>query len=47
LEAKLKASTKALGEADKKHADEVVATKLVADLAVKEVEARAIKTKKP
>jgi Fe2+ transport system protein B len=46
LEAKLKASTKALGEADKKHADEVAATKLAADRAVKEAEARETKAKK-
>jgi biopolymer transport protein ExbB/TolQ len=31
LEAKLKATTKALEEADKKHVEEVVATKLAAD----------------
>jgi hypothetical protein len=46
LEAKLKATTKALGEADKKHAEEVVATKLAADWAVKEAEARATKAEK-
>jgi hypothetical protein len=31
LEAKLKATTKALGEAEKKHVEEVVATKLAAN----------------
>jgi hypothetical protein len=46
LETKLKASTKALGEADKKFADKVAATKLATDQAVKEVEARATKAKK-
>jgi biopolymer transport protein ExbB/TolQ len=46
LEAKLKTATKALGEADKKHAEEVAATKLVTDQAVKEAEARATKAKK-
>jgi hypothetical protein len=46
LEAKLKASTKALGEAYKKCADEVAAIKLVVDRAVKEAEARATKAKK-
>jgi hypothetical protein len=35
LEAKLKATTKALEEADKKHAEEVAATKLAADHAVR------------
>jgi hypothetical protein len=35
-------------EADKKHAEEVVATKLAADQEIKEAEARAIKaTKSP
>jgi hypothetical protein len=43
LEAKLKASTKALGEADKKHGDKVAATNLASDRAVKEAEARATK----
>jgi Flp pilus assembly protein TadB len=46
LEAKLKASTKALGGDDKKRADEVAATKLATDRAVKEAEARATKAKK-
>jgi hypothetical protein len=46
LETKLKASTKALGEADKKRDDKVAATKLAADQAVKEAEARATKAKK-
>jgi hypothetical protein len=46
LETKLKASTKALGEADKKRADKVAATKLAADQAVKEAEARATKAEK-
>jgi hypothetical protein len=46
LEAKLKASTKALGGDDKKRADEVAASKLATDRAAKEVEARATKAKK-
>jgi hypothetical protein len=46
LEAKLKATTKAMGEANKKCAEEVVATKLVVDQAGKEAEARAITAKK-
>jgi hypothetical protein len=46
LESKLKVTTKALEEADKKCAKEVVATKLAADQVVKEGEARAIKAKK-
>jgi hypothetical protein len=46
LEAKLKATTKALGEADKKRDEEVVATKLAANQAVKEAEAGAMKSKK-
>jgi hypothetical protein len=46
LEAKLKATTKALGEADKKRVKEVAATKLAADQVVKETEARAIKAEK-
>jgi Skp family chaperone for outer membrane proteins len=46
LEAKLKATTKALGEADKKCAEEVAATKLTTNQEVKEAEARANKTKK-
>jgi hypothetical protein len=46
LEAKLNASTKALGKADKKHANDVAASKLAADRAVKEEEARATKAEK-
>jgi hypothetical protein len=46
LEAKLKANTKALGEADKKCAKEVAATEFATDQAVKEAEARAIKAEK-
>jgi biopolymer transport protein ExbB/TolQ len=46
LEAKLKATTKALEEAHKKCAKEVAATKLAANQAVKEVEARAINAEK-
>jgi hypothetical protein len=46
LEAKLKAITQAVGEADKKRAEEVAATKLAADWAVKEAEARATKVEK-
>jgi hypothetical protein len=46
LEAKLKATTKALEEAANKHAKEVAATELVANHAVKEAEARAIKAEK-
>jgi membrane protein involved in colicin uptake len=47
LEAKLKTTTKALEEANNKRAEEVASAKLAADQAVKEVEARAIKAKKP
>jgi 4-hydroxyphenylpyruvate dioxygenase-like putative hemolysin len=46
LEAKLKAITKAMGEADKKHAKEVAATILAAGWVVKEAEARMTKAKK-
>jgi hypothetical protein len=46
LEAKLKSITKAMGEADKKHDEEVAATKLAADRVVKEAEARTTKAKK-
>jgi hypothetical protein len=46
LEAKLKASTKALGGDDKKRADEVAASKLATDRAAKDAEARATKAKK-
>jgi hypothetical protein len=46
LEDKLKTTTKALEEADNKRAEEVAATKLATDQAVKEAEARAIKAKK-
>jgi hypothetical protein len=46
LEAKLKATTKALEEADKKHTKEGAATKLAANHAVQEAEARAIKAEK-
>jgi hypothetical protein len=42
----LKATTKALREADKKRAKEVAATKLASDQEVMEVEARAIKAEK-
>jgi predicted Holliday junction resolvase-like endonuclease len=46
LEGKLSANTKALKEAERKRAEEVVATKLSAAQAVREAEARAIKFKK-
>jgi Flp pilus assembly protein TadB len=46
LETKLKATTKALKEANKKHAKEVAAAKLSANQAVKEGEARATKAEK-
>jgi predicted nucleic acid-binding Zn-ribbon protein len=46
LEAKLKTTTKALKEADEKHAKEVYAAKVSAEKAVKEAEARATKAKK-
>jgi Flp pilus assembly protein TadB len=46
LEAKLKATTKALEEADNKHAKEVAATKLASYQADKEAEARDNKAKR-
>jgi biopolymer transport protein ExbB/TolQ len=46
LETKLKTTTKALKEADEKHAKEVSAAKLSIDQAIKEVDTRAIKAKK-
>jgi hypothetical protein len=46
LEAKLKTTSKALKEADEKHAKEVSAAKVSADKAVQAAEARAIKAKK-
>jgi hypothetical protein len=46
LEAKLKTTTKALEEADNKHAKEVAFGKLAANQAIKEAEARAINAKK-
>jgi hypothetical protein len=46
LEAKLSANTKALEEADTKHAEEVATAKLVATQAVKEVKERVVKAEK-
>jgi hypothetical protein len=46
LEAKLKATTKALGEADKKCVEEIAATKLAANQAVKKAKARATNAEK-
>jgi Skp family chaperone for outer membrane proteins len=46
LETKLKATAKALKEADEKHIKEVAAAKLSVDQAVKEANARATKAEK-
>jgi hypothetical protein len=46
LEAKLSANTKALEEADTKHAEEVVVANFAATQVVKEAKARAIKAEK-
>jgi hypothetical protein len=46
LESKLKTTSKALKEADEKHAKEVSAAKVSAEKAAKATEARAIKAKK-